>query len=100
MSGRYLSHAAAIVLGAWITLAGEELVGGPAAATSAIQPALTGALQSFDGQPVRSPAAAPGDWVMAHLDVETTGLVAGYNEIVDLGVVRVNRALLEKVRAR
>jgi DNA polymerase III alpha subunit (gram-positive type) len=37
---------------------------------------------------------------MAHLDVETTGLVAGYNEIVDLGVVRVNRALLEKVRAR
>jgi DNA polymerase III alpha subunit (gram-positive type) len=26
-------------------------------------------------------------WVMAHLDVETTGLLAGQNEIVDLGIV-------------
>ena len=26
-------------------------------------------------------------WVMAHLDVETTGLVAGHHEVVDLGIV-------------
>ena len=27
------------------------------------------------------------DWVLAHIDVETTGLIAGYHEIVDIGVV-------------
>jgi DNA polymerase III epsilon subunit-like protein len=26
-------------------------------------------------------------WVMPHLDVETTGLVAGHHEVVDLGIV-------------
>ena len=26
-------------------------------------------------------------WVMAHLDVETTGLIAGHHEVVDLGIV-------------
>jgi DNA polymerase III alpha subunit (gram-positive type) len=34
-----------------------------------------------------SPARAPAQWVMAHLDVETTGLVPGHHEIVDIGVV-------------
>lgn len=34
-------------------------------------------------------AQAPGgeDWVLAHIDVETTGFVPGYHEIVDIGVV-------------
>mgnify|MGYP001822172253 FL=1 len=34
-----------------------------------------------------SPAAAPDDWVLAFLDVETTGLVPGYHEMIDLGLV-------------
>lgn len=34
-----------------------------------------------------SPRAAPDQWMLAHLDVETTGLVAGYHEMIDLGVV-------------
>ena len=39
-----------------------------------------------DGQ-ASSPARSPAQWVMAHLDVETTGLVAGHHEIVDIGIV-------------
>jgi DNA polymerase III alpha subunit (gram-positive type) len=34
-----------------------------------------------------TPAAAPDDWLLAHLDVETTGLVPGYHEMIDLGLV-------------
>jgi len=34
-----------------------------------------------------SPATAPDDWVLAFLDVETTGLVPGYHEMIDLGLV-------------
>jgi len=34
-----------------------------------------------------SPAAAPDDWALAFLDVETTGLVPGYHEMIDLGLV-------------
>ena len=37
-------------------------------------------------------------WVMAHLDVETTGLVAGHHEVVDLGIVytTVNGEVLDR----
>lgn len=34
-----------------------------------------------------SPARAPDDWVLAFLDVETTGLIPGYHEMIDLGLV-------------
>ncbi len=33
------------------------------------------------------PAAEPDKWLLAHLDVETTGLVAGYHEMIDAGFV-------------
>jgi DNA polymerase III epsilon subunit-like protein len=34
-----------------------------------------------------SPAADPDAWVLAFVDVETTGLVPGYHEMIDLGMV-------------
>lgn len=34
-----------------------------------------------------SPAAEPEAWLLAFLDVETTGLVPGYHEMIDLGLV-------------
>ncbi|MGK2962653.1 MAG: 3'-5' exonuclease, partial [Gemmatimonadaceae bacterium] len=37
---------------------------------------------------VRSlPASSPADWLLAIVDVETTGLVPGYNEMIDVGIV-------------
>jgi DNA polymerase III alpha subunit (gram-positive type) len=33
------------------------------------------------------PADQPDQWLLAHLDVETTGLVAGYHEMIDAGIV-------------
>lgn len=33
------------------------------------------------------PADEPDQWLLAHLDVETTGLVAGYHEMIDAGFV-------------
>jgi DNA polymerase III alpha subunit (gram-positive type) len=34
-----------------------------------------------------SPADSPAVWLLAHLDMETTGLVPGYHEAIDLGLV-------------
>jgi DNA polymerase III alpha subunit (gram-positive type) len=34
-----------------------------------------------------SPAAAPADWLLAFVDVETTGLIPGYHAMIDLGLV-------------
>ena len=34
-----------------------------------------------------SPATAPSDWLLAIVDVETTGLFAGYHEMIDMGLV-------------
>ncbi len=34
-----------------------------------------------------SPAVNPADWMLAIVDVETTGLVPGYNEMIDVGIV-------------
>jgi len=34
-----------------------------------------------------TPAGAPDRWLLAHLDVETTGLVPAYHEMIDLGIV-------------
>ena len=33
------------------------------------------------------PAEAPDQWLLAFVDVETTGLVPGYHEMIDIGVV-------------
>ena len=33
------------------------------------------------------PAEAPDDWLLAFVDVETTGLVPGYHEMIDIGIV-------------
>jgi len=33
------------------------------------------------------PSAEPDKWLLAHLDVETTGLVPGYHEMIDAGFV-------------
>ncbi|MBH53107.1 MAG: hypothetical protein CMI18_02035 [Opitutaceae bacterium] len=34
-----------------------------------------------------TPADAPEQWLLAHVDVETTGLVPGYHEMIDIGVI-------------
>ncbi len=37
--------------------------------------------------PDHNPAEDPDGWILAHVDVETTGLAPGYHEMIDLGVV-------------
>ena len=46
-------------------------------------------VRALDGTtvPGSNPSHAPADWILAHIDVETTGLVPGYHEIIDIGVV-------------
>ncbi len=39
------------------------------------------------GSPYPSPMLMPDGWRLAFVDVETTGLVAGYHEVTDIGVV-------------
>ncbi|MGJ3243014.1 MAG: exonuclease domain-containing protein [Opitutales bacterium] len=39
------------------------------------------------GEARPEPATAPKAWLLAFVDVETTGLVPGYHEMVDIGVV-------------
>lgn len=34
-----------------------------------------------------NPMSAPDDWLLAHIDVETTGLLPGYHEMIDIGLV-------------
>lgn len=34
-----------------------------------------------------TPVSAPDQWLLAHLDIETTGLVPGYHEPIDFGIV-------------
>jgi len=36
--------------------------------------------------PAALPSEAPKDWLLAHIDVETTGLVPGYHEMIDIGI--------------
>ncbi len=36
---------------------------------------------------VPSPAAEPDKWLLAFVDVKTTGLVPGYHEMIDVGIV-------------
>ncbi len=46
-------------------------------------------LETLDAPPpfTRSPAEAPNAWLLAHVDVETTGLLPGYHEMIDIGLV-------------
>jgi DNA polymerase III epsilon subunit-like protein len=46
-------------------------------------------VRAVDEAPVAngSPAERPDDWLLAFIDVETTGLVPGYHEMIDVGVV-------------
>lgn len=37
--------------------------------------------------PAENPLNAPDDWLLAHIDVETTGLLPGYHEMIDIGLV-------------
>ena len=37
--------------------------------------------------PATTPVSAPDQWLLAHLDIETTGLVPGYHEPIDFGIV-------------
>lgn len=48
-----------------------------------------GFVKAVDAAPVTSslPTTEPDQWLMAHLDVETTGLVPGYHEMIDAGFV-------------
>ena len=38
------------------------------------------------------PDAAPDDWLLAFVDVETTGLTPGYHEMIDIGIVMTDLA--------
>ena len=53
---------------------------------AAVTPAYVTAVESV-AVPTTTPASAPDEWLLAHLDVETTGLVPGFHEMIDLGLV-------------
>ncbi|NQV14702.1 3'-5' exonuclease [bacterium] len=40
--------------------------------------------------PTTNPASGPDEWLLAHIDVETTGLLPGYHEMIDIGLVMTN----------
>lgn len=46
-------------------------------------------LSQLEGRrpPAASPAEAPADWLLSFVDVETTGLVPGYHEMIDIGMI-------------
>ena len=48
--------------------------------------ALT-ALSAANAQELLWPHEAPGDWLLAFVDVETTGLLPGHHEMIDIGIV-------------
>ncbi len=54
-------------------------------------------IAAMEGSPVPalSPARAPQEWILAHVDVETTGLVPGYHEMIDIGIVMTDLEGLE-----
>lgn len=45
------------------------------------------AMSASAAQELIWPNAAPDDWLLAFIDVETTGLVPGYHEMIDIGIV-------------
>lgn len=59
---------------------------GCASGVATVTPAHVTAVESA-AVPATTPASAPDEWLLAHLDVETTGLVPGFHEMIDLGLV-------------
>ncbi len=45
------------------------------------------AVKEDASSPAGSPAQSPDAWLLAFVDVETTGLVPGWHEMIDIGVV-------------
>lgn len=78
----------------WLPLIGVAVVGcGPEdasipsrMATDSPAPAFVAAADTAPVAP-SSPASEPEAWRLAFVDVETTGLVPGWHEMIDLGVV-------------
>ena len=70
-----------------IVASGLAACGRVAQAPAAAQ--TPGYVTAVDGATVTSslPTTEPDQWLMAHLDVETTGLVPGYHEMIDAGLV-------------
>lgn len=82
-------------LNAYLTPSKEEstiaAIGAAATAPAVIPPGWVQAMatqQEASSQPLpsRNPAEDPDKWILAHVDVETTGLAPGYHEMIDLGV--------------
>lgn len=48
---------------------------------------VLGSFLAAQPEPSALPADAPDDWLLAFIDVETTGLIPGYHEMIDIGVV-------------
>jgi len=48
---------------------------------------MTALLLAAPAAEPRLPVEAPGDWLLSFIDVETTGLVPGHHEMIDIGVV-------------
>ncbi len=46
-------------------------------------------IQTLDTAPraASTPATAPHEWLLAHIDIETTGLLPGHHEPIDIGMV-------------
>jgi DNA polymerase III epsilon subunit-like protein len=56
------------------------------AGCAARQPVFVDAVDSA-AVATSSPATDPAAWLLAHIDIETTGLVPGYHEPIDIGIV-------------
>lgn len=87
---RHASHTTRLVLAlgavATISACRAEHTDGASARAGAEVPAYVQAVDA--AVPTMSvPAEEPDQWLLAHLDVETTGLVPGYHEIIDAGFV-------------
>ncbi len=69
-----------------VSLASCQPPASQGAVANSTEPAF---VQAFvpDGPMPPNPADAPDEWRLAFLDVETTGLVPGYHEMVDVGIV-------------
>lgn len=52
-----------------------------------LAPVLALVLLAAPAENIRLPSEAPGEWMLSFIDVETTGLVPGYHEMIDIGVV-------------
>ena len=72
----------------WVVLTvvvGFAVRGAARQAPPAPLPAYVAAVESAPA-PASSPAADPSAWLLAFIDVETTGLVPGWHEMIDIGV--------------